>query len=178
MYDYFSSQEQLENAIFQVESLKTVIINQLSGNDYTKILTVHNTLIDLIQYDTSTKKDNTHNIYGALIEKDSVCEGYAKAFKYILDGLNIPCILVSGTATNSTGVTESHMWNYVYLNNNWYGIDLTWDDPIILGSTASTIKHTYFCKGYYTFKYSHFPNGDISGAGMNFSLPTLSTSDY
>ena len=50
MYDYFSSQEQLENAIFQVESLKTVIINQLSGNDYTKILTVHNMMGDFYTF--------------------------------------------------------------------------------------------------------------------------------
>lgn len=178
LYEQFSSKDKLEKAISQVQSLRNAIITQLFKDDYTKILTVHNTLIDLMQYDTSLNRANTHNIYGALIEKNTVCEGYAKAFKYILDGLNIPCILVSGTATNSTGKTESHMWNYVYLNNNWYGIDLTWDDPIIIGSTKGTIKHTYFCKGSYTFKYSHFPNGNISGAGMNFSIPTLSANDY
>ena len=34
-----------------------------------------------LKYDSSLNKSNTHNIYGALIEKSVVCEGYAKSFK-------------------------------------------------------------------------------------------------
>ena len=26
--------------------------------------------------------------------------------------------------------SEEHIWNLVYLNNNWLHLDLTWDDPV------------------------------------------------
>ena len=26
--------------------------------------------------------------------------------------------------------TEDHIWNALYLDDNWYHLDLTWDDPI------------------------------------------------
>ena len=25
---------------------------------------------------------------------------------------------------------EGHVWNYAFLENKWYHLDLTWDDPI------------------------------------------------
>ena len=97
----FSSEEQVKEALNEVENVKTEIIQTSSGNDYDKILKVHDALANMIEYDTTVNRINTHNIYGALKEKTCVCEGYAKAFKYILDDLNIPCILVSGKATNT-----------------------------------------------------------------------------
>jgi len=132
-----------------------------------------------LEYDTTLNQTNTHNIYGAFVENQVVCEGYAKAFKYIMDDLNIECILVSGVATNSSGKEEAHMWNYVKLNDSWYGIDVTWDDPIINGGTyKNNLRHDYFLKGYYTFIESHMVSGKISESGMLFSLPTLSSSHY
>ncbi len=175
----FSNKMQVETAISQIESFKNSIISQLSGDDYNKILTVHDTLVDLIEYDTTYSRTNTHNIYGALIEHKVVCEGYAKSFKYIMDALNIPCILVSGTATNSSGETESHMWNYVQIDGNWYGIDLTWDDPIVVGAPSKNIiRHNYFLKGYNTFSNSHRVENKISENGMSFSYPTLNVYNY
>ena len=177
--DNFSSIDKLETAIFQVESLKNTIVNNVNGSNYNKILTVHDTIIDLMKYDETYSKENTHNIYGALVEKQAVCEGYAKAFKYILDSLDIPCILVAGTGTNSSGQTEAHMWNYVKLDNNWYGVDVTWDDPIIVGGfIKNAIRHDYFCKGSTKFNSSHKPDGNISDKGMEFILPTISTINY
>lgn len=179
--DAFTSEAQLKNAINQVETLKNNIVNNVSGNNYNKALIVHDTLVDLIEYDQTGSRLNAYNIYGALIEKQVVCEGYAKAFKYIMDSLNIPCILVSGEATNSSGKTESHMWNYIQLEDNWYGVDVTWDDPLIVGgskNSTSNLRRTYFCKGYYTFANSHISDGKISDDGTYFSLPTLSKNNY
>lgn len=175
----FSSKEQVEEAIIKVENLRNNIVNNVSGDVYNKALIVHDTLVDLLEYDQTTNRANTHNIYGALIENKVVCEGYAKAYKYIMDSLNIPCILVSGKATNNSGKTEPHMWNYVQIDNVWYGVDATWDDPIIIGGPSSgTIRRTYFCKGYYSFSKSHFPENKISDSGMAFSLPKLSKENY
>ncbi len=175
----FPTEEQAKQAIAQVENIKDSLISKTSGNDYNKIKQVHDTLVNMISYDTTYSRTNTHNLYGALVEKRVVCEGYSKAFKYILDSMGIPCILVGGTGTNSSGKTEAHMWNYVKLNDNWYAVDSTWDDPIIIGGkTKNTIRQDYFLKGSITFNKSHVINTKISENGLNFQVPTISIYDY
>ena len=111
-------------------------------------------------------------IDGALIEKSAVCEGYAETLKYILDEVDIPCVLVSGTATNSEGKTERHEWNYVQLYGKWYGIDPTWDDPVIKGSgyVSDSIKHRYFLVGSNEMNKNHFPK--------KFVYQTIETEKY
>lgn len=180
LHDGFTSEQEVDIAISKVENIKNNLINSISNyDDYTKILKVHDTLINSLKYDSEQTENHSHNVYGALVKKNVVCEGYAKAFKYILDSLNIENILVSGTATNTSGKIESHMWNYVKINKNWYGVDVTWDDPIIIGgSSKNNIRHTYFLKGSRTFLESHVPSGKISDTGMLFSLPTLSKNNY
>lgn len=180
LHDSFSSETEVNTAISKVENIRNNLLNAISkDDDYTKILKIHDTLINSLEYDSNLVETHSHNIYGALVRKKVVCEGYAKAFKYILDALEIDNILVSGNATNSSGKTESHMWNYVKLSNNWYAIDVTWDDPIIIGGfSKDNIRHEYFLKGSRTFIESHVPSGKISDTGMLFSLPTLSRTNY
>ena len=38
-------------------------------------------------------------------------------------------------------VSENHIWNAVYLDEQWYHLDLTWDDPI---SDINVSRDTYF----------------------------------
>ena len=180
LLDTFSSEKDVIKAISKVENIKNNLINQLtSDNDYNKVLKIHNTLINSIEYDSDSNKNTSHNIYGTLVNKKAVCEGYAKAFKYLLDSLNIESILVSGTGTNSSGDSESHMWNYVKLNENWYGVDVTWDDPVIIGGTSkNNIRYDFFLKGKSTFLKSHSASGKISDIGILFKLPSLSTKNY
>lgn len=59
-----------------------------------------------------------------------VCEGYARAFMVLCQRLGIPCVLVDGDAKTTPQETpKSHMWNYVQVDGNWYGVDVTWNDP-------------------------------------------------
>ena len=180
LYSNFNNETEVNIAISKIENIRNNLINSLGdSNDYSKILKTHDTLVNSLEYDSTLNKTNTHNVYGALVQKSVVCEGYAKAFKYILDSLDIENILVSGTAKNSSGETESHMWNYVKLNGCWYGVDVTWDDPIIIGAfQKNNLRHDYFLKGNRTFVKSHLPSGRISDEGMLFSLPNLSKENY
>lgn len=174
----FKSKQEVELAINKVENIKKDIIKSVKNKSvYNKLKTVHDLLVNSIEYDTNGL--NKYNIYGALVENKVVCEGYAKAFKYILDSLNIECILVVGTATNSSNQSEPHMWNYVRLNDIWYGVDVTWDDPVIIGgSQLNNLRQDYFLKGTYVFNESHSPNGKISDNGMYFSIPRLSAEGF
>ena len=178
--DSFNSESQVDNAINQIEQIRNSIVSRVNGSNYNKALIVHDTLVDMLEYEQNDSNSNTHNIYGAFVNRSVVCEGYAKSFKYIMDSLNIPCILVGGIATNNSSNTESHMWNYIQLDGNWYGVDVTWDDPVIIGGSSkksSRVRRDYFCKGASSFKL-HKADGKISQNGETFSIPTLSSKDY
>lgn len=177
----FNNQSQVEDATSYLENIKEQMIEQTSNDDvYTKIAKVHNWLIYFISYEESETSKDEHTIYGALRNGKAVCEGYARAFKYLMDGLNVPCVLVSGTALNSQGETETHAWNYVQINNNWYAVDVTWDDPVVIGGGEQTndMKYRYFLKGSDNFFTDHTEDGVISELSMKFKFPTLATQDY
>ncbi len=177
--DEFLSTAEINQAINRIEQVRNEILQNRTSNNYQNIKMVHDYLIENIQYDTSVSKSNIYNIYGAMVNKECVCEGYARSFKYLMDALEIPCILVIGKGTNSENITENHAWNYVQLNNNWYGVDCTWDDPVsTTGWVSEASKMKYFLKGSYTMAEDHTPNGQFTEGGKVFSYPTLSNQDY
>lgn len=175
----YTCKQDVEEALSALQAIQRQCVASVSGTTYQKIKQVNDWIVDALSYDQTLNRTNTRNIYGAFIEKQVVCEGYAKAFQYIMDGLEIPCILVSGTASNSEGKTEAHLWNYVQIEGNWYAVDVTWNDPIIQGggSLTNQMKHAYLCKGQ-SFLKNHVPNGRVSQTGMTFEYPTLNVKDY
>ena len=176
-----SSREDILAKERYLESAKQKIIESLNGySKYDQIKYIHNWLIDNLKYDTTYKKEDIHNVYGALAKREVVCEGYARTLKYLLDGLEIENVLVSGTATNSNNSTESHAWNYVKLNDKWYAIDVTWDDPIIKGGglLSDKLRYQYFLKGADNFLKNHNEDGYLSQNSMKFEFPKLDNKDY
>lgn len=177
----FKTKEEVEEAKNYLENIRKQMSNQISSDDiYNKLAKVHNWLIHYISYENRENSGNEHTIYGTLKTGKAVCEGYARTFKYLIDDVGIPCILVSGTATNSEGQVESHAWNYVQINGKWYAIDVTWDDPVIIGNGELTkeLKYKYFLKGSEEFMKDHKEDGNISKNSFTFSFPILSTENY
>ena len=163
----------------KLEAIRNSVVENVSGSDYDKAKQIHDALVDELEYDKTLSRIHTHDIYGALVEKCVVCEGYAKSYKYLLDGVGIPCVLVSGKGTNSKGETEEHIWNYVCLDNKWYAVDVTWDDPIVTGGALTNrIKHKYFLKGAPEFNSNHMANNYLSNNSFRFEYPKLSNEDY
>ena len=143
----------------KLEAIKNNVATKVEGSEYDKLKQIHDVLVDELEYDQTLSRIHTHDIYGALVERCVVCEGYAKAYKYLLDGIGIPCVLVSGKGTNSKGETEEHIWNYVFLKNRWYAVDVTWDDPIITGGIlTNSMKYKYFLRGSDMFNQNHMAN--------------------
>lgn len=176
----FKSKEEVEEAQNYLENIKKQMIEQTAADDtYTKIARVHNWLIYSINYENEENSKDQYTIYGALKNGRAVCEGYARTFKYFMDGIGIPCVLVSGTGKNSQGQIESHAWNYVQINDTWYAIDVTWDDPVVDGGEQTNeMKYKYFLKGSDEFFKEHTEDGKISENSITFKFPTLSTQNY
>lgn len=171
--DYIESIDDLNLFLNKIETVKNSILKNATGNNYKKIKYIHDYLIDELSYDESYKSIGTRDIYGALVNKSVVCEGYSRVFKYLLDELNIPCILVSGTAIDNYGNEEAHMWNYVKINDNWYLVDVTWDDPVIEGnSNINMYRYKYFCQGD-NINTDHFLENKITENSQEFIYPQI-----
>lgn len=76
-----------------------------------------------------------YSAYGALVDKNAVCEGYSKAFALLCSKAGINSFLVRGVSKE-----QNHMWNTVNIDNAWYNIDVTWDDQNINGNPT----YSYF----------------------------------
>lgn len=177
----FQSIEKIETATSLIENVKDKVLGNLKGNDYQNILYLHDFLINNIEYDSSYQQIGSYTIYGALVGKKCVCEGYAKAFKYLANCAGYECELMQGKATNSSGQTENHAWNCIKLNDIWYEIDVTWDDPIIIGGngrTSNELKYKYFLKGDKTFRQDHILEYQFSEKGKKWSYPNININNY
>ena len=76
----------------------------------------------------------SHKATGPLINNIALCSGYSDAMKIYLDKLKITNYKISNT---------NHIWNLVYINNNWLHLDLTWDDPIT-SNGKDILLHKFF----------------------------------
>ncbi len=110
-------------------------------SDIDVVLTVHDHLINNTRYD-STYAEISHTPYGLIMNKTAVCDGYAETFMIFMLLNDIDCITVTGYAS------ENHAWNQVYLDGEWYNVDVTWDDPVTrdseTGKIVDNLRYTYF----------------------------------
>lgn len=70
------------------------------------------------------KPDELRNLYGALVQKKSVCAGYAIAYQYLLQKLGIEAITVTGDCIEG----GPHAWNIINMEGKYYHVDVTWGD--------------------------------------------------
>ncbi len=119
--------------------LDTCIKNEMT--EYEKEKRLHDYIIKNCEYSFgSDDNDHEYRAYGALVEGQAVCNGYAEAFSLLLSCAGIENEFVVGTAT-SDGEEENHAWNHVRINGEWYNVDSTWDDPV---GENNIIVHVYF----------------------------------
>ena len=123
----------------------TNIVNANSGkSDYEKLKGYLTYITGEVTYNSAaigtTYGDPWQLIY--VFDNDSstnvVCEGYAKAFKYLCDlsifnDTNLSCYLVTGTMYGGTGAGP-HMWNVVHIGGQNYLVDVTNCDSGTIGA--------------------------------------------
>lgn len=132
---YQTTLEQENYVDQQVTSILSTIIVP-SMNQHQKEKAIHDYIIRNVAYDESYSP-SSHSAYAALYNKKAVCQGYALLAYKMLDeaGISVRCVF-------GTGHSESHLWNLVYLDGNWYHLDCTWDDPI--PDTPGKIRYNYY----------------------------------
>lgn len=125
-----------------VEEKTKEILNDIINDDMTdreKVETIHdyiinNTVYDTERLETGIAKYSSDTSYGVLFEGYGFCSGYANTMAIFLELIGLK---------NYKIASDNHVWNYVFLDNNWYHIDVSWDDPVINDGTQE-LDYMYF----------------------------------
>ena len=119
---YAMTGDQLTQARAKFDERVEDIISGLTPDmtEFEKELYIHNMLVDRNTYDYGP---NLYSAYGALVDGVSVCDGYAKAFQYLLMCAGIQSYRVTGYGNGG-----AHAWNYVRIDGKYYQTDPTWND--------------------------------------------------
>ncbi|MBQ6323690.1 MAG: hypothetical protein IJI22_02530 [Bacilli bacterium] len=119
------SEEDIEMINAKVDELYPQLVNEnLSARD--NIKNIHDYIVNTTKYDSARTDYGTINYrsdiaYGPLFEGYGICGGYTDLMQLFLERLNIKSYRIS---------SDNHIWNAIYLDNTWYHLDVTWDDPV------------------------------------------------
>lgn len=134
-----------------------------SATDYEKVYLIHNAIINKVYYASSVTTKNKDNIYAYTADgifnskyQSAVTYGYAKAFKAVMDYVGVPCIYIEGqnsdliddsVDTQKQLKEENYInncaWNAVYLDGEWYLVNLGLDDPVTT-TGKDVLSYKYF----------------------------------
>lgn len=127
--------ETIESGMSQVEMA-------LSLHDYLVLHCAYDWSVDNNQGEPSY---NVYTAYGALMEGNAVCQGYAMAYNLLLNMVGIKTDYVTSVIPDQ----GRHGWSLVEIGETWYHVDVTWDDPTFDFSGYShdlpgLCDHSYF----------------------------------
>lgn len=126
------SSSDIEYVNSRIDEIKAEILNN-DMKDRDKIKAFHDYVINNTVYDSDRAEELKENIAtpntsesnkatGVLQNHIALCSGYTDLMAIFLSDIGI---------SNYKIATKDHVWNAVYLDNNWYHLDLTWDDPVV-----------------------------------------------
>ncbi|MCH5185336.1 MAG: hypothetical protein J1F64_04335, partial [Oscillospiraceae bacterium] len=113
-------------------------------------LSVHDYLVDHITYYTDYASedapDSIYSAYGAVVNGSAVCQGYSLAYSLLMHMCGIDALYVESDEMN-------HGWNAIKLDDEWYHVDVTWDDCFERNYPGKLMAaHFYFLRSDEYFK--------------------------
>ncbi|WP_434610825.1 S-layer homology domain-containing protein [Bacillus paranthracis] len=155
---YRETKEQTEYVMKQAKAIVSSI-TQVGMDDHEKVKAIHDYVVKHVSYDTSYK---AYTAYEALVNRSAVCQGYALLTYQLLKEAGIENHFVVGT-----GDGQPHAWNLVKIENKWYHLDTTFDDP--LPDEQGRVTYSYFNLSDEQITRNHEWNrGDYPQATTNY----------
>lgn len=131
---YNMSKEQVQQ---KQKSIDKYVSSCFEGLDSTDEYEIAKYLFDyLVEHTVYKEGENSQNISSVFVEGQSVCMGYSKAYEYLLQKKGIESVIVSGMVDG-----ESHAWNLVKLDGEYYHMDVTWGDIQLRNSGSATSEY-------------------------------------
>ncbi|WP_430477096.1 S-layer homology domain-containing protein [Bacillus cereus] len=155
---YRETKEQTEYVMKQAKAIVSSIV-QAGMDDHEKVKVIHDYVLKHVSYDTSYQ---AYTAYEALVNRSAVCQGYALLTYQLLKEAGIENHFVVGT-----GNGKPHAWNLVKIDNKWYHLDTTFDDPI--PDKQGRVTYSYFNLSDEQIARNHEWNrGDYPQATTNY----------
>lgn len=165
---YLSNKSKEETVKKEIEKIsKRIIKNDMT--DLEKIKAIHDDMVAEMQFTLNTN-DNAYIPYTLLKEKKGVGQAYALVAKRLLEDNGITSKLVDGTVLNDKdkkGLDVPHTWLMVKLANEWYHLDISWDDEFISESKAPS--YTYFLMPDEQMQTTHKWDSTIKATNTNYA---------
>lgn len=155
-------------------------VNSVKENktDFEKELAAHDFVIKSCEYESNfhDSESEPYTAYGALVSKRAVCQGYTKAFQLLLSKVGINSINISGVSEK-----QNHIWNAVFIENDWYYVDITWND-----NNMHNLSYDYFNITTKQLKKDHTINPEFNSVesedseemSLNFYIPKCTSVEY
>ena len=121
--------QEIENEV--VRALEQI---QAGTSQYEYVKNTFKYLIDTVDY-VADAPDN-QNIYSSLVNKRTVCAGYAKATQYLLQRMGMTALYVTGKVVDR----GDHAWNIVQCDGEYYQVDTTFGDPNFMDYNAEQME--------------------------------------
>lgn len=180
-----NTEAKISTAISEYEAKinQIVTLAKAAGGVKEQIEYVNDYIATNTEYSFGTVVENGRNVdtpaaayistsYGALVNGKAICGGFSKAFKAVMDRLEIPCVCVQGYAqSSSTASFEPHMWNYVQLEDMWYAVDVTYN-------AAKSTHDEYLLLGSISFFVDHQEDNIVSTSNFELQYPGLKPYNY
>ena len=112
--------QDLEKTAAEFDAGANKVARGAVGDEYEMEKGIHDAICEDLTYNRSAEMNQS--AYSAFANNSTVCAGYARAFQYIMTRLGIPCYYCRGVAG------EPHAWNIIKLGDDYYNVDVTWDD--------------------------------------------------
>lgn len=143
--NYLYTNEEINEINKSVDQIYNSILTP-EMSDYDKIKTIHDYIINHSKYDVdrnTNKKSGyiSYKAYGPLIQGYATCSGYTDAMAIFLEKMNIKNYKIATELMQED--VSGHVWNAVYIDNEWVHLDLTWDDPVS-DDGKDYLQHKYF----------------------------------
>ena len=144
----------------QIDEKVSELLSGISADasDYEKTRYVFDYLAANVDYVTGSK-DN-QNIISVFLYGQTVCQGYACATQYLLAELGVQSAVVTGTAEGN-----SHAWNLVRMDGEYYYVDTTWGNSAYAGAETGKerfINYNYFGITTEELLVTHTPSDDFA----------------
>lgn len=127
IFDFYFSTNEIIKLSKEADNWKTKISDSVPKHFSIKdkIWTLYDYLSRQVIYEKQSDA-YSQTIIGPMSKNNhtSVCEGIAKSFKFLCDGIQIPSIIVFGDVTQEKQA-ELHAWNIVDTSKGTYHIDVT-----------------------------------------------------
>lgn len=132
---YMMTKQQEDFVNEQITSVLPTLYTE-AATEFDQVKAIHDYVVKTMRYSDQTvgSQYSTHTL---LTENKGVCQAYALLMDKMLEQAGFETMYMKGTAGNDT-----HAWNLVNIEGEWFHVDATWNDPV--GNEEGETSHKYF----------------------------------